>query len=178
MEVNRLRNEKGFSLIEVLIALTIMMGTLTVLAMAWSTSQLRLRKMRLNHQAAFLLDYKVADIEREYKDQFTLLPDEDSGDFTDLGKEYKNFTWTLSSQKFELPDLTPLIIQYGGAQGGDALLITMMNQLGEFFNQAMKEATITIVYKFGKNDVKYSATIFLIDYNQQLPLPTAPAAGP
>ena len=115
--MTRLKNEKGFSLIEVIIALTIMMGTVTILAMAWSTAQLRLRKMRLNHQAAFLLDFKVADIEREYKDQFTLLPDEDAGDFKDLGTQYKDFTWTLSSQKFELPDLTPLIIQAGGAQG-------------------------------------------------------------
>lgn len=178
----QLQSEKGFSLIEVLIALTIMMGTVTILAMSWSGSQLRLRKMKLNHQAAFLLDFKMADMQREYGQQFQRIPDEDAGDFTDLGKEYEKFTWKLTSQEFELPDLTPLLIQdaqnSGGGGGADGLLIAMMSQLTDFFGQAVKEVTITIVYTLGKNNVEFSATSFVVDFTQQLPLPTGGGASP
>jgi hypothetical protein len=43
---------------------------------------------------------------------------------------------------------------------------------------------VTIIYKYKKNTVQYSASTFLIDYNQVLPMPSmgggtggAPGAG-
>ncbi len=164
-----LKSQKGFSLIEVLIALSIMMGSLIVVSMAWSTSQLRIRKMKFNHQAAFLLDYKLADVERFYKDQLARVPDEDSGTFEELGKEYSAFAWKLKSKKFELPDLTPILAQK--KNGGDALLAAMMSQMSEYFNQAAKEVTVTVTYTLQKKNVNFSATTFIVDFNQQLPLP-------
>lgn len=167
---------KGFSLLEVLIAMTIMMGSLTVIAMAWSGSQLRIKKMKMNYQSAFLLDYKVADVERFYKKKFTQIPDEDKGTFEALGKEYKNYTWKLVSKKFELPDLGPIINQQ--KTGTDTSFLSMMfEQLSEYFNQAVKEVTVTIIYTFGKNKVQYSATTFMIDFDRPLPMPGGGGAG-
>lgn len=174
-----LSTQKGFSLIEVLIALSIMMGSLIVVSMAWSTSQLRIRKMKFNNQAAFLLDYKIADIERTYKDELLRVPDEDKGTFEELGKEYKAFQWKLKAKKFELPDLTPMLGQK--KSGADALVVNMMAQLSEYFNQAAKEVTVTVVYTLQKKKVEFSATTFIVDFNQQLPIPnlsgTAGAGG-
>lgn len=164
-----LRSQKGFSLIEVLIALSILMGSLIVVSMAWSTSQLRIRKMKFNHQAAFLLDYKLADVERFYKDQLLRIPDEDKGNFEALGKEYAAFSWSLKAKKFELPDLTPLLAQK--QNGADAMIVMMMGQLSEYFNQAAKEVTITVTYTLQKKSVNFSATTFIVDFNQQLPIP-------
>jgi len=169
--VSTLRSQKGFSLIEVLIALSIMMGSLIVVSMAWSTSQLRIRKMKFNNQAAFLLDYKVADVERFYKDQLQRIPDEDKGTFEDLGKEFSAFSWSLKAKKFELPDLTPILMTQK-KNGADALLTMMMEQLSEYFNKAAKEVTITVTYTLQKKSVHFSATTFIVDYNQQLPLPS------
>lgn len=164
-----IRNKKGFSLLEVLIALVVMSGSIMVVAMAWSGSQLRMKKMKLNNQAAFLLDYKMAEVNRRFKNEITLLPEEEQGTFEDLGVEYKNFTWTLKSKKFDMPDVTPLLMQ--NQKAPDAMLLMMMDQLSEFFHQAAKEVTITVVFTFGKSSVKYPASMFLIDFNQQLPLP-------
>ena len=163
------KSQKGFSLIEVLIALSILMGSLIVVSMAWSTSQLRIRKMKFNHQAAFLLDYKLADIERLYKDQLQRIPDEDKGTFEDLGKEYNTFSWSLKSKKFELPDLAPLLSQNNN--GGNEMIMMMMGQLSEYFNQAAKEVTVTVTYTLQKKSVHFSATTFIVDFNQQLPIP-------
>ncbi len=170
-----LKSQKGFSLIEVLIALSIMMGVFTVVGMAWSTSQLRMRKMKLNHQVSFLLDYKVAETERQYVNQITLLPEEDDGNFEDLGADYKDFTWRLKSKKFEIPDLTPLLIKEEGK--ADPMITMMLGQLKDFFAQAAKEVTITIIYTYKKKKVEYSATTFLVDFNQQLPIPDLSGTG-
>jgi len=171
-----LRSNRGFSLIEVIIALGVMMGAFTIISMAWSTSQIRLRKMKMNHQVAFLLDYKVADIEKEYRNDMSLLPEEDEGDFEVMGKEYKDFTWTLTSKKFELPDLTSFLAAQSD-EPVDQMLGMMMKQLSEFFSLAVKEVTVTVIYTFNKKSVKYSATTFLIDFNQQLPIPNLSGLG-
>jgi prepilin-type N-terminal cleavage/methylation domain-containing protein len=170
-----LKNQRGFSLIEVLIALTILVTSLTVVSVAWSTSQMRIRKMKMNHQAAFLLDYKVSDLERQYREQITLLPEDDEGNFEELGAEFKGFSWVLKSKKFELPDLTPIMAQQ--RDGADAMLITMMGQLSDYFNKAAKEVTVTVVYRLKKQSVKFSATTFLVDFNQQLPIPNLGGGG-
>jgi len=170
-----LKSSKGFSLIEVLIALSIMMGVFTIVGVAWSSSQLRLRKMKLNQEVSFLLDYKVTALEREYKDQITLLPDQDEGDFEDMGGDYKDFTWKVKTKKFEMPDLTPLLFQDKGK--ADPMVMMMLSQLKDFFAQAAKEVTVTIVYTYHKKKVEYSATTFLIDYNQQLPIPDLSGGG-
>lgn len=172
------KSQKGFSLIEILIALSILTGALIVVSTAWSTTMLRIRKMKMNHQAAFLLDYKVSDMERQYKDQLTQLPDEKDGTFEELGSEFKNYSWSMKSKKFELPDLTPLLGQQKNRQGTDALLATMMGQLSDYFNQAAKEVTVTVIYTYNKKNVRFAATTFLVDFNQTLPLPSLGGGGP
>jgi general secretion pathway protein I len=175
LQTHRLKSQKGFSLFEILIALVILAGVFTVVGVAWSTSQLRLRKMKLNHQVAFLLDYKVADVERQYRDQITLLPEDDAGDFEDMGKDFKDFSWKLRSKKFELPDLTPLLIKDQGK--ADPMVTMLLGQMKDFFAQAAKEVTVTVVYTYKKKKVEYSATTFLIYFNQQLPIPDLSGIG-
>jgi general secretion pathway protein I len=170
--------QRGFSLIEVLVALSVIAGSLLVVSMAWSTSHLRLKKMKINNQVAYLLDFKVSELERKYRNEITLLPEEDEGDFVDLGKEYKDYTWKMKSKKFELPDLTPLLSQQ--KENANPMMTMLLDQMTDFFNQSVREMTVTLVYKIKKNTVQYSASTFLIDYNQPLPMPNlgAPGANP
>jgi prepilin-type N-terminal cleavage/methylation domain-containing protein len=170
-----IRNNKGFSLLEVLIAVTVMASCVVVVAMAWSGSQLRIRKMRLNNQAAFLLDYKVAETEKKFRNEITLLPELDKGDFEDLSKEYKGFTWEMKSKKFEMPDISSFLKQ--NKNGADPLMMMVMEQMKTYFSQAAKEVTVTVVYTFGKTKVQYSATTFLVDFNQQIPMPDLSSLG-
>ncbi len=170
------KNQKGFSLIEVLVALSVIAGSLIVVSMAWSTSNLRLRKMKVNHQVAYLLDLKVAELERRYRNEITLLPEEDEGDFNDLDPVYKDYAWKMVSKKFEMPDLGPLLSQQSG-DTQNPMFTMIIQQMTDFFNQSVRELTVTIMYKFKKNTVQYSASTFLIDYSQTLPLPNMGGGG-
>jgi general secretion pathway protein I len=149
-----LSSQRGFSLIEVLVALSVIAGALLVVSMAWSTSHLRMKKMKMNYQVASLLDLKVAELERKYKNEITLLPEEDEGDFNDLSPEYKDYTWKMVSKKFELPDLTPILAQQ--QDNANPMLAMVIEQMTDFFNQSVKELTVTVVYKQKKNIVHFS----------------------
>lgn len=170
-----LSSQRGFSLIEVLVALSVIAGALLVVSMAWSTSHLRMKKMKMNYQVASLMDLKVAELERKYRNEITLLPEEDEGDFNDLSAEYKDYSWKMVSKKFELPDLTPILSQQ--QKNSNPMLGMIIEQMSDFFNQSVKELTVTIVYKQKKNTVQFSASTFLIDYSQTLPMPSLGGGG-
>lgn len=173
----RVKNRKGFSLIEVLVALSVIAGALIVVSMAWSTSNLRLKKMKVNHQVAYLLDLKVAELDRRYRNEISLLPEEDEGDFNDLDTNYKDYAWKMVSKKFEMPDLGPLLSQQSGGDAQNPMFTMIIQQMTDFFNQSVRELTVTIIYKYKKNTVQYSASTFLIDYSQTLPLPSLGGGG-
>jgi general secretion pathway protein I len=175
--MNLLKTPKGFSLIEVLVALSVIAGSLIVVSMAWSTSHLRLKRMKVNHQVAYLLDLKVAEIERRYRNEISLLPEEDEGDFTELDTNYKDYAWKMVSKKFEMPDLGPLLSQQSGGDAQNPMFNMIIQQMTEFFNQSVRELTVTVIYTFKKNSVQYSASTFLIDYSQTLPMPSLGGGG-
>ncbi len=174
MEFPRL-NHRGFSLLEVLVALTVIAGALLVVSMAWSTSNMRMKKMKINHQVAYLLDLKVAETVRRYRNEISMLPEDDTGDFSALSNDYKEYTWKLHSKKFELPDLAPLLAQQKGPP--NPMLTMVLEQMTDYFNQAVKELTITVSYNLKKTSISYSASTFLVDYNQPLPMPSLGGAG-
>ncbi len=172
-----LKTQRGFSLIEVLVALSVIAGALIVVSMAWSTSNLRLKKMKVNHQVAYLLDLKVAELDRRYRNEISLLPEDDEGDFADLDTTYKDYAWKMVSKKFEMPDLGPLLSQQSGGDAQNPMFTMIIQQMTDFFNQSVRELTVTIIYKYKKNTVQYSASTFLIDYSQTLPLPSLGGGG-
>ena len=94
---------------------------------------------------------------------------------TDAESTLNGYTYKMRSKKFELPDLTPLLMQDKGSV--NPLLSLMLKQLSDFFNLSIKEMTVTVVYTIKKKTVDYSATTFLVDYNQVLPLPNLGGGG-
>ncbi len=151
-------SKKGFSLFEVLIAMAIMASAAILLYVSWSGNQLRFQKMKINNQAAFLLDQIISELEIKYARRVSVLPETEEGTF----KGSPRFSWSMESKKFEMPNLQSLLVASGQ---GDENLLMMTGQLTKHLNNSIREMKVTVKYTRGKRSVKHSATTFLVDYD-------------
>ncbi len=154
---------RGFTLVEVLVAMFILTGGIIVISMSWSGNFMRIRKATMYNDVAPLLEQKMVETEAKYKDkQLSEIPEEDAGEFEN---GHKNFRWELKSKDLVFPDLSPLMTSQEG--GADDTLVTMVKQMTEFLGKAIKEVKITIFVKGGSGkEVSFSAVEYFVDYTQ------------
>lgn len=167
---------RGFTLIEVLVAMLILVGGIIIVANSWSGNLLKIRKANLFNNVGVLLERKATELEVKYREKsLTEIPEEETGDI----EGYPQYQWKLKSREFKMPDLSSVLMKdKGGA--ADEMLLTMMKQVNEFISQSVKEVKISIIYKGGgkKKDAEYSITTYFIDYNKEMPgMPGAAAGG-
>lgn len=159
--------KNGFTLLEVVLALVVMASGLFILTNSWSSTYSRLRKTQVQVQIASLLERKIAEIEREYKNKsLESIPEEKEDNF---GSELPQYSWKLKSKKFEMPNLSALLTAQPG--GADPILMSLMDTYTEFLGKCIKEVNISVIYKEGKKPIVADVTIYMIDYNKSLPLP-------
>lgn len=156
---------RGFTLIEVLIAIAIMVGSILVLTTSWSGSFARTRKSQLYNNVAELLERKATEIEILMKDKSLTEISNLEGDF---GGDYPQYRWTFTTQEFVMPDMTAMMTS--GKSAGQEM-ITMMNQLSDIMSKAILEGTVTVFVNTGENEVPFSVTTYFIDYKKDIPLP-------
>lgn len=168
------KSSRGFTLMEVLVALFITSGAIAVVANTWAGNSMRMRKMVQQNRVAFLLERKMTETKIKYQNAITSIPQKASGDFPIESKNggSEKYSWEIQSQPFELPSLSSLLVAQGTQL--DQTMLSFMDQLTEFFGQAVKEVTVSVIIKSkGKKSSRYSATTYFVDYNQQLPAITA-----
>lgn len=163
-----MRTSRGFTLLEVLVAMIIILGAILVVTNAWSGNLARLEKSRINDTMAILLQRKMTEVELKYQTKpIAEIPEEESGDF---GGAYPQYTWTMTSKEFEMPNVADSLIAREG--GADQALIQIMTQMTEMMGKAIKEVAVTVVYtsKRSKNQLKQTVGTYFIDYNTPLPI--------
>ena len=163
-------NQKGFSLFEVMIAMSIMASAAILLYVSWQGNQVRVQKMAINIKAAYLLDQIMQELQIKYAQRIQSIPDSDEGVF----EEEPRYRWSMKSQEFEMPDLRSVLVQGGD---GDEMMLLLVDKLTEYLNQSIRELQVTVTYTIGKKSVKYTATTFMVDYNQQIPIPSFGGGG-
>jgi len=166
----RQSNTKGFTLIETLVALVITVSAAMLLSNAWSGNFLRLRKTTLNNNVAQLLERKVIEMEAKHTGKKLTEIKEEEGNF---GDDFPQYRWTFTVQPFEMPDLTPIIMQ-GQTGGTDQMLLMMMGKMREIVSKSIVEATITVYVKNNEKDFPYSVTTYFVDYETEIPLTVGP----
>lgn len=168
---NRLKKHRlGFTLIEVILALIVMSTGLFILTNAWSGTYSRLRKTQIQVQLAALLERKVTEIEREYKNKSLESIEEEKEDKFG-GDVPDTYSWKMNSKKLEIPDISQgLIAQDGGANQS---MITLMKTFTEHLSKSIKEVKISVVNTELGKPLIADVTIYMIDYDRPLPVPGA-----
>lgn len=171
--MNSVRNQKAFTLIEVILALVVMASGLFILTNSWAGTYARLRKTQIQVQLAALLERKVTEIEREYKGKsLESVPDEKEDNF---GTDLPNYTWKMKSKKLEVPDISASLTARDG--GADASLITLMKTFTDHLSKSIKEVNISVINTELKKPLVADVTIYMIDYDRPLPVPGAGEAS-
>lgn len=166
-------NRKAFTLIEVVLAMTIMVSGLSILANSWNGTYTRLKRTQIQVQLAALLERKIVDIEKEYKGKpLDSIPEEKEDTF---GSELPEYSWKMTSQELQLPDISPLLEAQSEATGDigtDMNLTTIMKMFTEHIGKSIKEVKIAVTYNDSKKPITADVVIYMIDYDKSLPLPT------
>ena len=160
-----LNKTKGFTLIEILIALVILSGFILSLGKMKAGNQKSLKKIEHYSKVTQLMESKISELEFEWrKKNFDNLPREAKGDF----KEEKHFSWSVATQPLSLPDPELFLKATGQKAEGMALQIAQVTE--QFLSQAVLELKLTIHYKKGKLKSAYSMTTYIVDHNKKIQL--------
>jgi general secretion pathway protein I len=156
---------KGFTLLEVVVAMSIMVGAVLVLSSSWSGSFTRIRKAQLYNNVAELLERKITEIEILNKDKSLTEISAQEGDF---GPDYPQYRWTFAVQEFVMPDMTAMMTS---GQSASQDMISIMNQLTQTISQAVLEGTVTVYLNTGEKEIPFSVTTYFVDFNKEIQLP-------
>ena len=157
---------KGFTLLEVLIAMALLTVALVLLANSWSAAFARVEKTQISFELATHLERKMNEFERKYKGKpLSEIQDEESGDF---GDEDTKYAWKMSSKKFNFPDIASTLAAREG--GVDTMTMTVIKQMTDQISKSVKEVTVTIIYKHKKKNLEATATTYYIDYDKGMNL--------
>lgn len=161
------RNQKGFTLLEVLLAMMVIASGLFILTNAWAGTYNRLRKTQVQVQMASLLERKVVELEREYKGKsLDTVPEEKEDDF---GSDIPLYSWKMQSRKLEIPDLTSSLTSRDGGANQD--MIRIMKLFTEHLSKSILEVKVSVIFKENKKNLSADVTFYLIDYDRPLPVP-------
>jgi general secretion pathway protein I len=182
-------NRRGFTLLETIIALAIM--TMAFAAILTTISNSVNASARTHEMTVIQMLAKQELIETEYKFEgktFDEYKKEDSGTFP---APYESYRWTSVVKEIEFPNIGGMSSGGGAAQGGDSQsssssgggagaansdannseIADMMQKLvTQFLSKAVREVTVTILWKKGSKEQNFAVTTYWVDLNHEFQL--------
>ncbi len=164
----------GFTLLEVIIAVSIMATGILLIGMSWSGTFQKMKRTQTNSEVVALLERKMAEIDAKYKGKpLESIPDSEEDSF---GDEYPQYKWKMESRKFEMPSLSDFL---GSQEGGvDQMTVMTMKVFTEHLSKTIKEVRVTVTYTLpSKKTQDFSVTTFYVDFNKEPPMPAMGGGG-
>ena len=156
---NKHGNKIGFTLVEVILAVVILSGSLLVFMTTWRSSRALFQRSMLNEEVAMLLEKKVSDIQMEFGDNPTQIPEEASDQFEEPYKQYK---WSIQTRPFDISIIKSLASSQEG--GVDDIMLSVIDQFVDVSKQAVREVKITVSTQIGKKELSYSLSTLFVDF--------------
>lgn len=171
-------NQSGFTLLEVMIAMAIMLVSFSSILTIQSSSMGSALKSRQIHEVSMLARAAMAQTEVEISGKpFKEISEETSGQFAD---PYQDYTWIRKVKEVTFPNLAALSGSGGSESDSkreredDEKNSQMMEQLGKvittFLGKAIREVTITVQWKRGTTTQTYDVAMYWVDLNSELNL--------
>ena len=155
--------ERGFSLLEVLAAVTILAGVLFATSRIISASYIYASKVHNIYLGTELAKLKLHDVELMIQEEG--LPEderEEEGDFED--REYEDFHWKYSIKRvfLPLPDFTSSDSDSSALDETAGMLSMAKGNIEDFFKERIRKLTVSVHWDQGvKESEKVTLTIFL-----------------
>ncbi len=177
----RLCAAEGFTLLEVMIAMAIMLVAFSSILAIQSSSMNSALRSRQTHEVSMLAQFAMAMTEVEITGKkFEEISEEMSGQFE---SPYQDYTWTRKVKEVKLPNLSGISKAAEEASGGGssaaqdeeaqkngALLEQMTKLITNFLSKAVRQVTITVSWKRGTTTQNYDVAMYWVDLNSDFQL--------
>lgn len=165
----------GFTLLEVLIAMTIMILAFTSIMSIQSSNMRSSAKAKRMNIIGMLARNALLQTELEIKGKkFDAIPEEKEGQFD---APYDDYRWQRKIKKVEFPELTFNAGKSEGESGGgasekesDNTTNQLAQMVSKFLSKALREVSITVLWNSGKFEQKYSVSLYWVDLETELSL--------
>lgn len=171
-----LRNNLGFTLLETMIALLIMVMAFTAILTVESNSIRASENSRRLNIVRMLAKNKVTEVEQEVEGKaFSEVKKEDGGSFK---SPYEDYRWSSVVKEIEFPNLTvgapksnsgaaSSSSSAGSGTGGSDIADFLTKLLTNFLSKAVREITVTIYWKRGTAEQSFSLSMYWVDLNHE-----------
>lgn len=142
-----MRCQKGFSLLEIMIAVAILATGFTTLLSAQGRSFLSSERAETMTEATMLARSKMADIEKNI--DADVAQNKEVGEKEEAGEfdaPFENYRWKYAIRKVEIP------MPDTGKEGENAMVADYAKQVMDQISKAVREVTLTVYW--GDKDVK------------------------
>ncbi len=170
-----LRSETGFTLLETMIAMAIMLVAFASILMVESSSINTSAKARQMNVVGMLARNKMIETEFEIEGKpFNEVKKEETEQFKE---PYQDYTWTRTVKELKFPSLNTGGAsaangsnETGGANpaGGVDMITEMITKLmTKYLSGAIREVTVTIKWKRGSGEQSFSVSTYWVDLNHE-----------
>jgi len=178
-------NQKGFTLLETLIALAIMMIAFASILMTQSSAINSSMKSKQTNTVAMLARRKMAEVELELENKsFQEIREETS--FEAFPEPYQDFAWKRVIKEVKFPNLANLSAAGGAsddsASGAEAESQQQSNAavqgeleritrlVTKFLSDSIREVTLTISWKKGTGQQTFDLSMYWVDLDKEFSL--------